>query len=106
LEGFIMHKAVHRMNVVSPGCTAKLGCDKEDLRIHIEALMSPAMLWSDYGELWEIDHIVPFCQPVNGARPTLEDKFERMHYSNLQPIWIWAHKLKTAGEISEWAQSR
>ena len=60
---------------------------------------SPAMLWSDYGMLWQIDHIVPFCEYVDGKPPTKEVKLQRMHHSNLQPIWIWAHKEKSAQEL-------
>jgi hypothetical protein len=86
------------MTRILNGSAKALQCSKEDLRIHIEALMSPAMLWSDYGKLWEIDHIVPFAALENGEPPTDQVKLQRMHYTNLQPLWSWQHHEKSANE--------
>ena len=96
------------MWTIIQGCdySKALGCDKEDLRTHLEALMSPAMTWDNYGELWQIDHIIPFMQYVDGAPPSNEEKLKRMHHSNLQPLWKWAHREKTAEEWANLAQDR
>jgi len=104
LDTFLWSACASRAGHLTKGVREYLGCDKEDLRVHIEALMSPAMNWSDYGTLWQIDHIIPFCEPVDGAAPTIEDKLARMHYTNLQPIWTWAHKEKTAVELKKYVK--
>jgi hypothetical protein len=41
------------------------------------------MTWENYGDVWEIDHIVP----LKYQDPTLEQVIERLHYTNTQPLW-------------------
>ena len=59
-----------------------IGCDIETLRTHLEKQFTEGMTWENQG-LWHIDHIIP----VLYNSPTLEQKIERLHYTNLQPLW-------------------
>lgn len=50
------------------------------LKTHIESQFTNDMTWeSDI----HIDHIVPICY----GDATDEEKIERLHYTNLQPMW-------------------
>lgn len=51
-------------------------------KAHIEAQFEPGMSWDNQGE-WEIDHIVP----LKYNNPTIEETYERLHYTNTQPMW-------------------
>jgi len=60
-----------------------VGCNLQDLRVHLESTFKEGMTWENYGE-WHIDHIIP-CSSWN-----LADKKELkmcFHYSNLQALW-------------------
>jgi hypothetical protein len=59
-----------------------LGCNIEELKIHIENQFLEGMSWENYGE-WHIDHITP----LKYQNPTLEESIERLHFSNTQPLW-------------------
>ena len=59
-----------------------LGCDIDTLIEHIESQFKEGMTWDNHGE-WHIDHITPIAY----NKPTLEEQIERLHYSNLQPLW-------------------
>jgi hypothetical protein len=48
------------------------------------------MTWDNYGE-WEIDHVVP----LKFENPTLEQLVERLHYTNLQPLWANENREKS-----------
>ncbi len=66
-----------------------IGCDVEHLRSHIESQFQEGMTWDNYGE-WEIDHITP----VKFENPSLEQVIERLHYTNLQPLWASENRAK------------
>lgn len=59
-----------------------LGCNVEELKMHIENQFHEGMTWDNYGE-WHIDHIVP----LKYENPTLEETIKRLHFSNTQPLW-------------------
>jgi len=76
-----------------------IGCDGIVLSAHLESLFQPDQNWENYGTHWEMDHITPISAMTGlGARPTLTEKLARMHYTNLQPLTITAHRVKTWGE--------
>jgi hypothetical protein len=52
------------------------------------------MSWDNYGD-WEIDHIVPIEYKENGVYPTLNEKIERLHYTNTQPMWAKCNRSKS-----------
>jgi hypothetical protein len=51
------------------------------------------MTWENRN-LWNIDHITP-----TGLAKTKQDVYKLNHYTNLQPLWIEEHKLKTKKDI-------
>lgn len=59
-----------------------LGCDYNDLKIHIEKQFTEGMNWENYGK-WEIDHIIPLS------------KGGSFHYTNLQPLWWLDNRQKS-----------
>ena len=61
-------------------------CSVEELKVHIENQFKEGMSWENYGE-WHIDHIVPIKYQADGKAPTLEEVIQRLHYTNLQPLW-------------------
>lgn len=52
-----------------------LGCNIEDYRVFLEKKFKPEMSWENYGEIWEIDHILPLS------------KGGSFHYTNTQPLF-------------------
>jgi hypothetical protein len=59
-----------------------LGCEVDVLKEHIEKQFMEGMSWDNFGE-WHIDHIVP----LKYNNPSLEEVYERLHYTNTQPLW-------------------
>ena len=62
--------------------TDLLGCTIQEYRQHISDQFTDGMSWNNYGK-WHIDHIIP----LQYNKPTLEEVFERLHYTNTQPMW-------------------
>lgn len=67
-----------------------LGCSGEYYRTYLEKLFVEGMSWDNYGKEWEIDHIVPIFY----SNPTDEQKIERLHYTNTQPLECSANRSK------------
>ena len=59
-----------------------LGCDLETLKLHLEKQFVDGMTWSNHGE-WHVDHIIPLAY----NEPAMEEVKQRLHYTNLQPLW-------------------
>jgi hypothetical protein len=70
-----------------------LRCYGYELIEYIENKLTAKMLWSNYGSLWEIDHIVPLKTANN-----IIELSDLMRYTNLQPISTTEHINKTANE--------
>jgi hypothetical protein len=64
--------------------TLLLGCDAEYLKKYIEIQFKNDMNWSNYGTLWNIDHIYPLSK-VNWD--CIYDTSKYCNYSNLQPMY-------------------
>lgn len=59
-----------------------LGCSIEEYKVYLEDQFKEGMSWDNYGDLWHIDHKVP----LRYDSPSEEDMFDRLHYSNTQPL--------------------
>ena len=58
-----------------------LGCDIKFFKEYLEFKFTDDMSWSNYGVIWDVDHIIPLATAVN------EDDVIRLnHYTNLQPL--------------------
>lgn len=65
-----------------------LGCDVEFFKIYIESMFSEKMCWSNYGVVWDIDHIIPLSSAKNE-----EDVYRLNHYTNLQPLDSYVNRV-------------
>ena len=62
-----------------------MGCTPEKLKLHLESLFQPGMIWNNHGTYgWHIDHIVPLASFDLTDR---EQFLKACHYTNLQPLW-------------------
>lgn len=88
-------KALRR--ALTTGSTIRnLGCSAAEFKLYIEAQFDPSMDWSNWGSVWQLDHRKALGL-FNLADP--QELAEAFHYSNLQPLLIDAHKVKTAEDI-------
>jgi len=70
-----------------------LSCSISEFRIHLESKFTDGMTWENYGNVWEIDHIMP-CSKFN-----LTDEKQQTicyHYTNLQPLLKAMNRWKKA----------
>lgn len=65
------------------------GIDVRGLVPYLEGQFVNGMTWDNYGE-WEVDHITPLKEIE-----VFDDLVKLCHYSNLQPLWLDDHKVKT-----------
>ena len=69
-----------------------VGCSSGFLRNHLESLFKPGMSWQNWGTAWEVDHIVPLSWfPFD---KDLDLLFVASHWTNLQPMWKVANRIK------------
>jgi hypothetical protein len=67
-----------------------LGCSISELKTYLESKFQEGMDWANHGE-WEVDHI----KPLSKFDLTNRNQFlEACHYSNLQPLWFEANRIK------------
>lgn len=76
------YKAVKRYKVKS--ALYLVGCSSEELKDYISSKWRPEMNWLNFGEIWEIDHIVPI-NSFDLTSPIEQEKC--FHYTNLQPLF-------------------
>jgi len=68
-----------------------LGCTFDYFRRYLEVRFEHGMSWDNYGDMWELDHIIP-CASWN-----LTNLFENLccwNYRNIQPLWKTENRLK------------
>jgi len=81
--------------------TMKLfGCNKEQLKQHLESKFTEGMNWSNYGNgwhgrgmsEWHVDHIRP-CASFDMSKKS--EQFKCFNYKNLQPLWATENRIKS-----------
>lgn len=101
-DGAIMMIALKRIHLaLGPqgrgGYKHLLGCTAEELTAHLEAKFTPGISWDNYGASWEMDHVLGICEPnAAGVYPTDTEKRARLHFTNIQPLTVADHLVKTA----------
>ena len=78
----------------SRGYMEYLGCSTQELVEHLQRQFQPEMSLENYGE-WEMDHIKPLCP----TRTPREEVIQRLHYTNIQPLWMHDNRIKSANEL-------
>lgn len=61
-----------------------LGCSISELKEYLNTLLLPEMNWENYGDIWEIDHILP-CASFD--LENVEEQKRCFHYTNHQPLF-------------------
>ena len=62
-----------------------LGYSPEDLKQHLDGLLTDGMTWENYGE-WHVDHIIPITS--FNFTSVYDEEFKKCwSLSNLQPMW-------------------
>jgi hypothetical protein len=92
--GFIYHLCQSRIYKALKTCGGLktkrtqqyIGCDYSTLKIHIEKQFKPGMNWENHGSSWHVDHIIPI-KYENPTEKDLDIVIQRLHYTNLQPLW-------------------
>lgn len=82
----ILHGGVRR-NVSRPGkYNPALGYTWAELRVHLEAQFAPDMSWENWGDVWELDHIIPLS---SFRYANIEDQEFRdcWAFGNLRPLY-------------------
>ncbi len=85
-------------NYKSGSAVRDLGCSIPELKDYIQSKFYSNMTWSNWGKVWELDHIVPLYTFDLTDR---EQLLEASHYTNLQPLTIEDHKKKTSQDLSK-----
>ena len=108
LEGFLKKKICDHNRRVSSSQSlsdslSTLGCEVSDFRQHIENQFSSDMTWANHGELWEFDHIIPLnYRGDDDIPPTIEEMTDRLHYTNVRPLYKHLNRLKGDKLDGEW----
>lgn len=76
--------------------TTLLGCTIPECRNYIESLFKPEMNWSNYGKIWELDHIIGCC---NYDLFKLHHQQQCFHYTNFQPLFSTTKIAESFGYI-------
>lgn len=75
-----------------------LGGPIDKIKKHLQSQFKPEMNWENYGDIWEIDHILP-CSSFD-----LTDEEQQkicFHYSNLQPLFKTTEIAESFGYVNE-----
>lgn len=70
-------------NTKSAPTLTMLGCSLPQFRIHLEDQFKRGMNWSNYGNRWHMDHIIP-CDAFDLREPSEQRKC--FHFSNIRPL--------------------
>lgn len=71
------------------GSEVLLGCTFEEAKSYITKQFTKEMSWSNYGEVWEIDHRIPLS-----SAKTEEEMRELCKCTNLQPLTVKENREK------------
>ena len=67
-------------NIKTSSAKEVLGCSLKEYKLYLEQQFDSKMNWNNWGEYWEIDHIVGICNY------NIENINEAFHYTNTRPL--------------------
>ena len=73
-----------------------VGYDAQTLRKHLERQFINGMTWENYGEVWQVDHILPLKHFGKTFHEPDDAFLAAWALSNLRPLWSEANKRKNA----------
>lgn len=85
--------AFKAMSLNKPTSAKFLGANWIEVKQHLESKFPLGMTWDNYGAEWHIDHIQPLFKATDSKQLEI-----LCHYTNLQPLWITEHRIKSAKE--------
>jgi hypothetical protein len=71
-----------------------IGCDIEFFKNYISNKFLPEMTWENYGNIWELDHIIPL---VDFNLNELKEQQKAFNYINYQPLFKTTEIAKKLG---------
>jgi hypothetical protein len=81
----LMTRTMKKQYQVKVDWLDRFGYDHTELKSHIESQLKQGMNWSNYGEVWVIDHIKPTC---SFRFTCVDDEFKKcFSLENLQPLF-------------------
>lgn len=95
----VLHSLRVRINQVLHGLSKStntlnlLGCTVLEWRQWLEFQFQDGMTWENYGQVWEIDHVLP-CASFDLSLP--EQQKECFHFANTQPLFVLDNTRKGA----------
>ncbi len=75
-----------------------LGIDIKEYIDYLETRFKEGMNWSNYGTVWNIDHIRPLKPKISISQ---EETIKRLKYTNTQPLFCIENMIKRNKEIIE-----
>lgn len=75
-----------------------LGCTVQEFKLYIEILFKPEMSWVNFGDIWELDHIIP-CSSFDLT--LFKEQEKCFHHSNYQPLFKTTEIAKSFGYTDE-----
>lgn len=75
-----------------------IGCTLDELKQYIQNQFKPEFNWNNWGEVWELDHIIS-CSKFDLIN--LEQQKQCFHYTNLRPIFKTTKIAESFGYIDE-----
>ena len=73
-----------------------LGCEIDFYRQYLESKFLPEMNWDNWGDIWEIDHIIPIA---SFDLVELENQLKCFNYLNTQPLFKTTEIAESFGYI-------
>jgi len=89
----VLRSKIHKFLKAQPtSYTNLIGCDLEFFKKWIEFRFDSSMNWENFGEVWQLDHILPI-NSFDMSSPV--DKQICFHWTNLQPLNSYENRQKS-----------
>jgi len=91
IKNYIKVKLMKRMNnVVDNAKFSDVGCNLDELMIHIENQLKEDMNFDNFGEVWQLSYKLP----IGLKELDKEEVIRRFHYTNIYPSYPYSNMIK------------